>query len=688
MTVAFTLALPLASALSLGVTPAKLHFMQRPATCARMSEATDPQAMRIKQIKEELTSLGVPHTDAFEKADLIQRLIDARTAGPPKQPPPSAKASAEAAAAGGAPESVGDGAWMGSEGGAAQGGAQQNPWDPPPEWGIGGMGGPGGGPPPVDESRRNRSPGISNNFYDTSNADFRRPHGSGPAPSSAPAGAAAGGGGAPQGNYQENPPYKWAQNVGQGMGQGMGQGQQGMRQQGMRRGPEPIYDNRYGPPANYDNRGQQVNRPVSTRGLYTISEEIPMPGREKEYEQFKQEQQKAEVVDPVEPSPYVPPPGSVREVQNIPRERVRAPSVDEARRNRSPGISNNFYDINNADFKRPYGMGGPADSQRGNLPPPGREGNLPPDQGAARGHYTISPEEPMKGREKEYEEYKKATSGESLFETEEPLSEEAAEGQQQTPPEDQPMPEQQMEMPYGGATGTAGPQRPVSAGGQFPGWGPVMPGPGLPGFGGGGGPPGPQDESLQKDMASLRSLIQQKDAMIADQQSTIESMQTRIDTHDTALQRVASEIDTLKKTNADLRDRMVGEKPISKKPATKKAAAVVDAAAAAVDAAEAAAAAKPPAPPPPKPAPAPKAAPEKPMTPTQKRAADLAAKAFGSIREGEKMPEPKGVSNTINDGMVGKPKPAAKPAAKAKAAPKSAAKPEAKAKKTRKKKGE
>ena len=37
--------------------------------------------MRVKQIKEELEALGAPHSDAFEKDDLVQRLIDARKQG-------------------------------------------------------------------------------------------------------------------------------------------------------------------------------------------------------------------------------------------------------------------------------------------------------------------------------------------------------------------------------------------------------------------------------------------------------------------------------------------------------------------------------------------------------------------------------------------------------------------------------
>jgi len=44
--------------------------------------------------------------------------------------------------------------------------------------GGGGMGGPSGPasrPPPIDDDRRNRSPGLKNNFYDVPTSDFKRP---------------------------------------------------------------------------------------------------------------------------------------------------------------------------------------------------------------------------------------------------------------------------------------------------------------------------------------------------------------------------------------------------------------------------------------------------------------------------------------------------------------------------------
>ena len=42
---------------------------------------TQVGAMRVKALKAELTSLGIPHADAVEKADLVARLVDARLNG-------------------------------------------------------------------------------------------------------------------------------------------------------------------------------------------------------------------------------------------------------------------------------------------------------------------------------------------------------------------------------------------------------------------------------------------------------------------------------------------------------------------------------------------------------------------------------------------------------------------------------
>ena len=50
-------------------------------------ERKDIAAMRIKAIKAELEALMVPHADAFEKDDLVQRLIDARRQKKPDNAP-------------------------------------------------------------------------------------------------------------------------------------------------------------------------------------------------------------------------------------------------------------------------------------------------------------------------------------------------------------------------------------------------------------------------------------------------------------------------------------------------------------------------------------------------------------------------------------------------------------------------
>ena len=50
----------------------------RMASPSEEEERKEIAAMRIKAIKAELESLMVPHQDAFEKDDLVQRLVDAR----------------------------------------------------------------------------------------------------------------------------------------------------------------------------------------------------------------------------------------------------------------------------------------------------------------------------------------------------------------------------------------------------------------------------------------------------------------------------------------------------------------------------------------------------------------------------------------------------------------------------------
>jgi len=66
-------------------------------------------------------------------------------------------------------------------------------------------------------------------------------------------------------------------------------------------------------------------------------EESPMPGREKEYYA-----RKAEAAKPAAETA-------------LPPARGKAPHIDSDRRDRSPGLQNNFFDTSTADFKRPHG---------------------------------------------------------------------------------------------------------------------------------------------------------------------------------------------------------------------------------------------------------------------------------------------------------------------------------------------
>jgi len=101
--------------------------------------------------------------------------------------------------------------------------------------------------------------------------------------------------------------------------------------------------------------------------------------------------------------------------------------IDDERRQKSPGIQNNFFDQSTADFKRPHGSRGPSPGMPGpgapQQPPPGAGGApgpsgvpyAPPPGGApapvavgpdgSRKMYSVSGETPMPGREREYHEY-------------------------------------------------------------------------------------------------------------------------------------------------------------------------------------------------------------------------------------------------------------------------------------------
>ena len=75
-----------------------------------------------------------------------------------------------------------------------------------------------------------------------------------------------------------------------------------------------------------------------------------MPGREKEYEAYQA--QLAEQGGPAAGPAFVPPP------------------IDEERRNRSPGMVNNFYEVDQSDFKRSYGSGAAPPPVPGTPAPP------------------------------------------------------------------------------------------------------------------------------------------------------------------------------------------------------------------------------------------------------------------------------------------------------------------------------
>ena len=108
---------------------------------------------------------------------------------------------------------------------------------------------PSGLRPTISEETRGRSPGLQNNFYDTSTADFKRPHGMRPGavpPSpEAPPTAAAGA------------PARTA-------------------------GPDT---HRVSTTAAVPDGAPPF--PMSMDAYYQVSDEAPMPGREKEYETFK-----------------------------------------------------------------------------------------------------------------------------------------------------------------------------------------------------------------------------------------------------------------------------------------------------------------------------------------------------------------------------------------------------------------
>ena len=172
-------------------------------------------------------------------------------------------------------------------------------------------------PPPIDAERQSRSPGLQNNFYDTATADFKRPYGSPPVGPDVPPAAGAGA----------------------------------------------------GPASGFPNGGAPPPMPP-------FGQESPMPGREKEYEAYMDQ-------NAGQPS-YAPAP---------------PPPIDAERQSRSPGLQNNFYDTATADFKRPYGAPPVGPDSSPEMPMPGAEQAyedfMDQDQNAGQPSYAPAPPPPI-----------------------------------------------------------------------------------------------------------------------------------------------------------------------------------------------------------------------------------------------------------------------------------------------------
>ena len=82
------------------------------------------------------------------------------------------------------------------------------------------------------------------------------------------------------------------------------------------------------------NAGVSASKQFSAQAQGEFGAESPIPGREKEYKAFKDRQ----ASNPIAGRAASPP-----------------PPIDADRKKRSPGISTNFYDRSQADFKRPFG---------------------------------------------------------------------------------------------------------------------------------------------------------------------------------------------------------------------------------------------------------------------------------------------------------------------------------------------
>ena len=211
-------------------------------------------------------------------------------------------------------------------------------------------GGPTYAPPPIDAERRNRSPGISNNFYEVSQADFKRPHGMGAAAApGAPEAPPDGFSSQAQAEFGAESPMPGREKeykafVDQASNQYAG---------GPTYAPPPIDAERRNRSPGISNNFYEVSQadfkrphgmgaaaapgapeaPPAGQAPAEFGAESPMPGREREYEAFKDQ-----ASNPIAGGAASPP-----------------PPIDADRKNRSPGISNNFYERSQADFKRPHG---------------------------------------------------------------------------------------------------------------------------------------------------------------------------------------------------------------------------------------------------------------------------------------------------------------------------------------------
>ena len=202
--------------------------------------------------------------------------------------------------------------------------------------------------PPIDAERRNRSPGLTRNFYDVAQADFKRPWGMSAVatPEAPPAGFSA----QAQGEFGAESPipgrekeYKAFKDQASNQYAG-GAAYKAPPIDAERRNRSPgISTNFYDVPQADFKRpygmgaGATLGAPEAPPAGQAPAEfgaESPMPGREEEYKAFKDRQ----ASNPIAGRAASPP-----------------PPIDADRKKRSPGISRNFYDRSQADFKRPFG---------------------------------------------------------------------------------------------------------------------------------------------------------------------------------------------------------------------------------------------------------------------------------------------------------------------------------------------